>query len=295
MAKKTGAKPTAPTLTVSLKPADVKRVILQDDDFGHEMRVGNIFGVIRRYVTSSDNKIAPEHGGTYTDLHAGKPRQFDYRFQIRNRYDKSRCVFLAVECKNLHESSPLVVCGRSRTHEEAYHTFIESSRTPPFSVTRKTGNSIYTLGEFVGKSLVRLKNESSGQLKSASDSDVYDRWSQALSSSVELAERAGSLSNDSKNYPDYPDKVLSMIMPVVVVPDGLLWKASYDQAGQISEDPALVEECEFFVGRFRIEDSNSSQNNLTHIHFVTLKGFSKLLTLIDECSDTYWNKLLPRS
>lgn len=275
---------------MALKPIDVKRVILQDDDFGHEMRVGNIFSVIRRSVTNPAYKIAPEHGGTYTDLLSGKPRQFDYRFQIRNRYDQSQCVLLAVECKNLHESSPLVMCGRSRTSEEAYHTFIESSRTHPSSVTKtKTGNSIYPAGEFVGKSLVRLKKEPNGQLRSVSEPDIYDKWSQALASSVELAERAGSLSQDSQNY---PDKVLSMIMPVVVVPDGLLWTVNYDQAGQIPEDPALVEECEFFADRkFHVEGSSSSQFVLTHIHFATLKGFFNMLTRLHECSDNYWNKL----
>jgi hypothetical protein len=88
-------------LTMSITPTDVKQVILHDDDFGHEMRVGYVFGTQSQHITNLEYKIAPKHGGTYTDLHSGKPREFDYRFQIRNRYDKSQCLLLAVECKNL--------------------------------------------------------------------------------------------------------------------------------------------------------------------------------------------------
>jgi hypothetical protein len=87
--------------------------------------------------------------------------------------------------------------------------------------------------------------------------------------------------------------VFSMIMPVVVVPNELLWKVSYDQAGQISQDPALTDECEYFVDRkFRVEGLNSSCFILTHIHFVTLKGFAYLLTRFFESSGNYWNKML---
>ena len=279
-------------MTMSLKPADVKRVILQDDDFGHEMRVGHIFGTYSHRITNLEYKIAPKHGGTYTDLITGKPREFDYRFQIRNRYDESQCVLLAVECKNLHKSSPLVVCGRSRTKGEAYHAFIESSRSEQFSVTKIKNDSIYSPGEFVGKSLVRFKQESGGQLKSISESDVYDKWTQAVASSVERVERACSLSQGSQ----YPEKVFSMIMPVVVVPDELLWRVDYDEAGQIPQDPALADECEYFVDRkFRIEGLNSSHFTLTHIHFVTLKGFSNLLTRLfkNPRTESCWTKMLP--
>jgi hypothetical protein len=274
---------------MSITPKDVKQVILHDDDFGHEMRVGHIFGIHSQHITNLEYKIAPKHGGTYTDMLTGKPREFDYRFQIRNRNNRSQCIMLAVECKNLHKSSPLVVCGRSRTKEEAYHAFIESSRSDPFSVTKIKNDSIYSPGEFVGKSLVRLKEESSGQLKSVPESDVYDKWSQAVASSVELVERACSLPQGSQ----YPETVFSMIMPVVVVPNELLWKVSYDQAGQISQDPALADECEYFVDRkFRVDGLNSSCFILTHIHFVTLKGFADLLTRLFEVSGKYWNEML---
>jgi hypothetical protein len=274
---------------VSIKPTDVKQVILNDDDFGHEMRVGHIFGNASQHITNREYKIAPKHGGTYTDLHTGKPREFDYRFQVRNRYDQSQCVLLAVECKNLHKNSPLVICGRSRTNEEAYHALIESSRTGPLSVTKIKTGSFYPPGDFVGKSLVRLKEDSSKQLKSVSESDIYDKWSQALASSVELAERACFLSQDSK----YPEKVCSMVMPVVVVPDELLWTVNYDQAGQISQDPDIVEECVYFVDRkFRVDGLNSSHFILTHIHFVTLKGFKNLLARLFDSSGNYWNDIL---
>ena len=80
---------------MSLKPTDVKRVILQEDDFGHEMRVGHIFSTVRPDVPNPAYNKAPEHGGTYTNLLTGKPRQFDYRFQIRNSESPMKVEFIA--------------------------------------------------------------------------------------------------------------------------------------------------------------------------------------------------------
>jgi hypothetical protein len=71
---------------LNINPADVKRVIQDEDDFGHEMRVGKVFSEfeeikIDSYEPTAIEKV--EHGGTYTDPSLGKPRQFDYRCQIR--------------------------------------------------------------------------------------------------------------------------------------------------------------------------------------------------------------------
>src|SRR5713101_7395856 len=100
---------------MQLSPSDIRNVVAKEDDFGHEMRVG--------HVVRSVPAIAVQHGGTYTDPVSGKPRQFDYRCTLRKGAAR---LSLAVECKNLSPSSPLVVCGIKRREDEAFHDLIES-------------------------------------------------------------------------------------------------------------------------------------------------------------------------
>ena len=100
---------------MSITTTDIRNVITKEDDFGHEMRVG--------HVIANHPMIKVQHGGTYTDSVTQKPRQFDYRCWIRK---ENACLALAVECKNLGSSLPLVVCGRRRPEDEAFHDLIES-------------------------------------------------------------------------------------------------------------------------------------------------------------------------
>ncbi len=171
-----------------IQPSDIRNVIAKEDDFGHELRVG---AAIRTCPA-----IHVEHGGTYTDKVTKKPRQFDYRCWLRKGQAR---LALAVECKNLSPLVPLVVCGIARQKEEAYHELIES-RFGIFrrgsatidglsSITRRTdGDSgFYPANEFVGKSLVRIQADKMSRL---ADSDIYDKWSQSISSGVELVREA---------------------------------------------------------------------------------------------------------
>lgn len=277
-----------------MTPADVKTVIEAEDDFGHEMRVGYEFqkavaGIPNQW---SANITELKHGETYIDPITNKDRQFDFRCQIRlsKPHLSNRCwVLLAVECKNLHKSSPLVVCGRDRTSEEAYHTFVESTGdknvTFPPEAYKVKGSRFYPADSFVGKSLVRLKNER-GQFRTDTQADVYDRWSQAVTSAKEMARKAGVFANEHERQ-----RHRSFILPIVVVPNGLLWKATYDSTGEIKGEPTLVEECQFFIAA-RSDLGGNLPFVLTHIHFVTIKGFATLLTGLlnnpDEKKDVFF-------
>jgi len=129
----------------------------------------------------------------------------------------------------------------------------------------------------VGKSLIRVKpvekKNSRGtkgtaeeKLEAISESDAYDKWSQALASAVELAESArGYAGTTSKG------SALTAILPVVVVPDDRLWQVIYDDNGSLSDDPAPVTECVLYVGReINLGPSDSPQPfRFSHIHFFT--------------------------
>jgi hypothetical protein len=271
-------------------PSDIRNVITREDDFGHEMRVGH---VIRSYPN-----IVVQHGGTYTDSVTQKPRQFDYRCWLKKAEAQ---LSLAVECKNLSPSVPLVICGTRRRDNEAFHELIES-RQGTFegksvifsglsSVTRRANaeNTFYLPAKFVGKSLVRVQTDKSPMARTG-DSDIYDKWAQALSSAVELAKSASSLAKDFSVA-----HFFSAVLPIVIVPDCLLWRAVYDDTGNVLADPSQVSECELFVGR-EIEIGGTKGTpffqrfTFSHVHFFTLSGLNSFLSKMAS-NDDQWAKL----
>ena len=258
--------------------SDIRAVVTKEDDFGHELRVG--------HAIQNCPAIQLQHGGTYTDSVTQKPRQFDFRCWVRK---ERACLSLAVECKNLNPSVPLVVCGVGRRNDESFHDLIESrqgifKRGPAImnglsSITRraKQNNAFYPSGGFVGKSLIRIQSDKNPMVKTQ-DSDVYDKWAQALSSSVELAVSACDFAKQNS-----VERFFTAVLPVVVVPDDLLWKVIYDNNGSISNDPEHINECELYVAR-EIEVGGEKGTpwyhcfTFSHVHFFTLTGFSSFLS-----------------
>jgi hypothetical protein len=249
--------------------SDIKDVVLKEDDFGHEMRVGNILNNVKYPQMRFDEiyVLCPSHGGTYTDQVTQKTRQFDYRCQIVKGLDRLQNVLLAIECKNLNPDLPLVICGRPRTNEESYHVFIRRGDDGKSESRNVDGfNSFYKPDGFVGKSLLRLKKRDN-KVCADGDSEIYDRWSQALASSYDLA--YGAVYN--KPAP----KSLAFVMPLVVVPDNSLWTVSYKEDGSLNEEPTQVAQCEFYVDQKLLIGLPFV---ITHIHFVTLTGLSEMLS-----------------
>lgn len=273
-----------------ISPFDLRDIVTKEDDFGHEMRVGH---AIRSFPA-----IRVQHGGTYTDSVTQKPRQFDYRCWLKKEHAS---LSLAVECKNLSPSAPLVVCGSTRREDEAFHDLIVSRNG---TVVRPSATLIgassttyrasledayYPLKSFVGKSLVRVQTNG-GKMVRTQDADIYDKWAQALASSIELAESACSL---AKRFSVL--QFFTAVLPVVVVPDDLLWRLVYDESGLVATDPTQVNQCELFVGR-EIDVGGPKQTPLfhrftfSHVHFFTLSGFGSFLSKM-AINEHAWTKL----
>lgn len=274
---------------------EVKIVVESEDDFGHELRVGNIFATIQEKLSpltdgrSAANQTQVEHlqhGGTYTDPVTSKPRQFDYRcrmFKGTPGQEWSRHILMALECKNVDTDSPVVICGRHRTLDESFHDIIEVSEKT--TIKRAfAGKSFYSTNAFVGKSIIRIKNNGGKYSASReSESEIYDKWSQALASSHGIA--FGSIYG--RDYVQLPPYSLAFVMPVVVVPDGALWMANYKDSGTLIGEPSQINQCAYYIEHKLLLAMILVQ---THIHFVTLKGLSELLNDL-LTSETSWNKI----
>jgi hypothetical protein len=283
---------------MAISASDILSIVKKEDDFGHEVRVGAAIRAIAGF--------AVQHSGTYTDPVTGKPRQFDYRCWLTKTDRHFRITFpihgatgketseainqssrlaLTVECKNLDPCFPLVVCGTSRVGDEAYHELVRSIGPTlvagqPHSENAEScrlhqGNRFYQQHGFIGKSLLRLKpkDPKSNQPVAAPDADVYEKWAQALSSAVDLAEAAFG-------HPDVGQVVWTAVLPVVVVPNNSLWKVAYDDQGNVGSGPQPTEHCEFYVGhqlRFGTFP-NEHAFTFSHIHFFTLTGFGSFFS-----------------
>jgi hypothetical protein len=288
-----------------LKPEEIKTAIECEDDFGHEMRVGDMLEKFQGLSSGHYIKVYRDsviHGGTYVDQITNKPRQFDYRFRIWREVhtQKHQNVSFAVECKNLHPSSPLVITGRKRAQEETFHTFIHhhENGTGFSSVEGKMYKSnflsqIYPLGEFVGKNHLKLSSVKNGKLcvDKNLQTDIYDRWSQAVASSRDLAENALWFARNRQIL-----DCLSFIMPLVVVPDESLWKAEYDNSGKLSNEPVATNEVRYFIATpfcKGIGNFTSPWFVVTNIHFVTITGLKNLLESYSKTDGKIWEQMFP--
>lgn len=184
-----------------------------------------------------------------------------------------------------------------RREEEAFHEIVLSvdperqpiePRPNPYipamlrssKNARLTGeHTIYKAGEPVGKSCDQVGRSGQGEITSG-DSGIYEKWAQALSSADDLTYLACSDGSDRTG-----SIALSLVFPVVVIPEGRLWRVSYDAQGARLGDPEQTDRCSYFVGRDYYHPSPAGGDGLTisHLEFVTVKGLWQFID--DLCGD----------
>lgn len=236
-----------------------------------------------------------EHAGTYVDPATQLPREFDIRATLQMG---KRFLRLAVECKNLRPNYPLLVSCLPRRAEEAFHELsysvnpdtnpfeVPSGFVAPFmiphskSVRLTDAGSLYPVGEPVGKSCDQVGRPSQGDGFVSGHSDVYAKWSQALSSADYLTRLAHSDGRDRTG-----DVAMSLVFPLVVVPDGRLWQTVYDANGNRISDPKPIDRCSYFVNRTYSCPVLAAGGKLviSHLEFVTSNGLLKYMD--DLCGD----------
>jgi hypothetical protein len=206
---------------------------------------------------------------------------------------------LAVECKNLRPEVPLIISGLPRTPDEAFVDLVRSvtghhkrgsaTIVGSSSVTRRaTGQEcFYPPAQFVGKSLVRVRIEKNGPV-TLGDSEIYDKWSQALSSAIALVHNACDQSRK-----DCVQSVFTAVLPAVVVPDGTLWTLEYKQDATAASPPSIIHECALFLGKNIVVGYPQLEHRFifSHLHFFTLTGFASFLSKM-AINDLAWKSLM---
>ena len=271
----------------TISVVDIKEYLKTQDDFALELHV---YEVARRLGLSAS------HGGTYEDPVTRKPRQYDLRAAAERQIQR---IDLAIECKALRSSYPLVLSRIRRSAEESFHQVILSCDPPPrrgpepsiplgegtvvLSITGR--ESIYKPGEHVGKSTAQVGRTEKGEFVSG-DGQVFDKWYQALGSADDLVSAAEGAHEHRATA-----MFLTAVLPVLVVSDDTLWVADYSDAGGLEGDPSQASEATLFVGRTY---SLGAQETcvLSHLHIYTRTAIAAFLERVAK-DDNLWDSVFP--
>jgi hypothetical protein len=247
--------------------SDLKEFVDNNSDFDSEMTV--LAG-----LRSLDFEC--EHSGTYQDPVSDKIRQFDIR---AFKWQGICTLALAVECKNLRPNHPLLLSAVPRTVTESVHDLLtvrkQVGSAYPRVETMKGTRSAYGAGDLVGKKTDQVgRSESSKELFS-DDGDTFDKLNQAVNSCRDLVRtlRSGG---------DIP-LLVRAIVPVLVIPDGVLWQVDYDENGKMVTAPRSVSRTTLYLGHsWKIVGDDITvlpiTYNLSHIEIVTLSALPNAVT-----------------
>ena len=232
---------------------------------------------ILRMVTESCGPGKTKWGGLYCDPNTKKQREFD--IETEKALTRDQRVELAIECKHLSENCPLVIFCTHRTEKETGMSrlkWIDHPRTPQYShYALETGKSyeFYPTEKYVGRSLKQIGKDSQNGLKSIKgDSEIYDKWSQALSS-------LHNMIKDVLQHGTSGEMPQVLFLPIVVVPDKTLWQVKYTDNGVLDGEPEQVDSIDYWVGvSYRFQGMFEELNfQISHLHFLTKTGLQALI------------------
>lgn len=281
--------------TKKINAEDINDYLESYSDFAFELKVLKFM---------NDQGFSCEHAGLYHDPNTNKTREFDIR---ATKIFGKRFLRFAIECKNLAEHYPLLIMCCPRRAEESFNEVIYSVNRDKINLLQTSGPysrsmlptsicvklsgqySLYKAGEPVGKSCVQIGRAADNHNNEfiTGDTEVFNKWSQAVTSANELAYLAHTDGEDRTG-----DMALSLVIPIVVVPDEMLWIVKYDSVGNKISEPRQVNRCSYYVNVTEIKPPFPVGNpvTLSHIEFLNVTGLSEFIN--DLGSDGNENNLM---
>jgi hypothetical protein len=160
-------------------PTDIENHLNSRDNFDLELSV---------YRHLRERGVPAVHGGSYADPQKGVVRQFDVRGTVIMN-GETCAVSMAIECKSLSDTFPLVILRVPRDSTESYHqvlvTNIGNVNSTRVVEQRNPPSRYYRIGEYVGKHTSQIGVEvkkDGARVTNDSDRETYEKWSQAFAS-----------------------------------------------------------------------------------------------------------------
>ncbi|MEA4862515.1 MAG: hypothetical protein VB042_04340 [Victivallaceae bacterium] len=272
---------------------DIERYAAEQSDFAFEMEILQLFK--GNYAGKTG------WGGLYYDPNTGKQREYDIRTELS--IDIHRPIYwinLAIECKHLKQTYPLVISCTPRNEseqcidswrwpiaEDGY--FVESKgytresapKDPHYKQYCCRPTLFYPLNDSVGRSLTQVGKDENGNLTVA-NGEIFNKWSQALASLHGMLDDVLT-----RNSPE--DRHNLAFLPVVVVPDKTLWQINYSPDGQQIEEPRQVDSISYWIGiSYSMKKGTRQESyNISHLHFFTRTGLLEFLRNKDHLAKAF--------
>mgnify|MGYP000134852168 CR=1 FL=1 len=249
---------------------DINKYLSSSSDFAFEVQV------LRKLITLG---FDCEHAGTYEDPITKKTREYDIRARkcLYSGNDLQLNIILSVECKNLRNNFPLIMHCMPRIENEAYVDLIWSSFGPYTSnesicVRLENEDCLYRKFQAAGKSCDQVGRKAHDGEIVGNDGDVFEKISQAINAAYDLVKEA-HLPSSEEIF------VVTVVIPVLVVPNERIWSVSYKQTGEIEQDPTRVKNIEYYIGKsWSIEHEGSlEQYYLSHLEIVQVDEINNMI------------------
>lgn len=225
-----------------------------------------------------------EHAGTYEDPITKKTREFDIRARkvLIDDGDLQFNISLSVECKNLKNNFPLVVHCMPREENECYLDMIWATEPhnyiPPYEnamrISLKNGDSPYEKLMAVGKSCDQIGRKPQNSELIGNDGDVFDKISQAINSAYDLIEESHYAAE--KNI-----DVITLVIPVLVVPNDRIWSVWYKRTGEIEREPTIESSLEYYIGKSWLVGNPQSEFEkryyLSHLEIIQIDNIDEMV------------------
>ena len=195
---------------------DLAQFVSERSDFAFEMQILRIL---------RGAQFTCSHSGTYRDPVTDKIRQYDIRAVCVSGRMR---LALAVECKNLQDNSPLLLSAVPRSASESFHHVLHTPRDAIRTTTRAMtdNDAFYKAGQMVGKQTDQVGKDTTGRLVS-DDQATFDKMNQAVNSCADFVKDFGIGTSD----------LMTVIVPVLVIPSNRLWQVEYDTDGHLKQNP----------------------------------------------------------
>jgi hypothetical protein len=215
---------------------------------------------------------------------------------------ENKRIDLTIECKSIDPTYPLLVQRVPRPGNESFHQIMLSrGSTTAYgnlsepqgwigaSLYKIVGTHLYDSQQLVGKSLKRVKLTENGF--SATDSDIYEKYTQALTSMDELVQSAAV-----EMRPERAQIFSRAFLPIVLVSDGALWVADYSASGELNGDPRPeTDETTFYLGwNYELHNVfdliHPATFTISHLHIMPRSRLPKFLEEIQQ-GGAIWDQL----
>lgn len=251
---------------------DILKYLSHSSDFVFELSVVNML---------SNLQYECEHAGTYYDPITRESKQFDIRasFSAPEVHLK-----LVIECLNIDSKTPILAHSVRRKNHEAYHSevtalFENSKRVEERAklVKKLYPDSIYGSApeNLVVKSLSKIWEEKNSEnFVTGSDHEIQKKATLAISSLYDVVRKQIKFHSED---PNTTPTERSVIIPILIVPSGVLWNATFDETGKWNGKAENVEHVSLYIDRELngLDPVGNQTYGVSHLEILTTDGINK--------------------